>query len=38
MMNANSVLGENAAYGAAWRTPTSILLPRLFKVGVQFDF
>jgi hypothetical protein len=34
MMNAS----EDAAYGAAWRTPTSILLPRLFKVGVQFDF
>ena len=38
VMNANSVLGENAAYGAAWRTPTSILLPRLFKISAQFDF
>ena len=38
VLNANSVLGENFAYGAAWRTPTSILLPRLFKFSAQFDF
>jgi hypothetical protein len=38
VLNAGSVLTENATYGAAWRTPTSIVLPRLFKVGVQFDF
>jgi len=36
--NSNSVLGENFAYGATWRTPTSILLPRLFKISAQFDF
>ena len=39
--NSNSVLGENFAYGAGgagWRTPTSILLPRMFKIGAQFDF
>ena len=38
VLNANSVLGENFAYGPAWRTPTSILLPRLFKISAQFDF
>ena len=38
IMNSNSVLTENATYGAAWRTPQSILLPRLFKLSAQFDF
>ena len=38
VLNANSVIGENFAYGTTWRQPTSILIPRLFKVGVQFDF
>jgi len=36
--NSNSVIGENFAYGAAWRTPQTILLPRLFKISAQFDF
>jgi hypothetical protein len=41
--NSNSVLSENAAYSApnivpGWRSPTSILLPRLFKISAQFDF
>jgi hypothetical protein len=36
--NSNSVLTENQTYGAAWRTPQSILLPRLFKLSAQFDF
>jgi hypothetical protein len=36
--NSNSVLTENQTFGAAWRTPQSILLPRLFKVGLQLDF
>jgi hypothetical protein len=42
IFNANSVIAENATYAAppstAWRTPQTILLPRLFKIGVQFDF
>jgi hypothetical protein len=46
VLNANSVLSENFAYSsivpgpgvAGWRSPTTILLPRLFKFGVQFDF
>ena len=37
-MNSNSVLTENATYGSTWRTPQSILLPRLFKIAAQFDF
>ncbi len=36
--NSNSVLTENATFGAAYRTPQSILLPRLFKISAQFDF
>jgi hypothetical protein len=38
VLNSNSVIGENFTYGAAWRTPQSILLPRLFKISAQFDF
>ena len=38
VMNANSVIGENAAYGATWRTPQTILVPRLFKLSAQLDF
>jgi hypothetical protein len=38
VLNSNSVTGENFAYGPAWRTPTAILLPRLFKISAQFDF
>jgi hypothetical protein len=40
--NSNSVLTENATFvpapSTAWRTPQSILLPRMFKFSVQFDF
>jgi hypothetical protein len=36
--NSNSVLTENATFAAAWRTPQSILLPRLFKLSAQLDF
>jgi hypothetical protein len=36
--NSNSVLTENNTYGTPWRTPQSILLPRLFKLSAQFDF
>jgi hypothetical protein len=38
VLNGNYVIGENATYGAAWRTPTVILLPRMFKISAQFDF
>lgn len=36
--NSNSIINENAVYGTAWRTPASILLPRLFKLSAQFDW
>ena len=38
VLNANSVITENSTYGPTWRQPTSILLPRLFKISAQFDF
>ena len=38
VLNSNAVIGENATFGAAWRTPQSILLPRLFKLNAQFDW
>jgi len=38
ILNSNSVLTENNTFGPAWRTPQSILLPRLFKLSAQFDF
>ena len=38
VLNANSVLTENATFGPAWRTPQSILLPRMFKLSAQFDW
>jgi hypothetical protein len=37
-LNRNDVLGVSTNYGAAWQTPTGILDPRLFKLGVQIDF
>jgi hypothetical protein len=36
--NSNSVITENATFGPGWRTPTGILLPRLFKISAQFDW
>jgi hypothetical protein len=40
--NSNSVLTENQTFvlapSSAWRTPQSILLPRMFKLSAQFDF
>jgi hypothetical protein len=38
LLNRNDILGVTNTYGAAWQTPTAILDPRLFKLGVQFDF
>jgi hypothetical protein len=38
ILNRNDILGVTTTYGAAWQTPTTILDPRLFKLGVQYDF
>ena len=38
VLNSNAVINENITYGAAWRTPQLILLPRIFKLSAQFDF
>ena len=38
VLNSNSVINENITYGATWRTPQLILLPRIFKLSAQFDF
>jgi hypothetical protein len=41
VLNSNSVISENFTYSpatSAWRTPQTILLPRLFKISAQFDF
>jgi hypothetical protein len=38
LLNRNDILGVTTTYGAAWQTPTTILDPRLFKLGVQYDF
>jgi hypothetical protein len=38
LLNRNDILGVTTTYGAAWLTPTAILDPRLFKLGVQYDF
>jgi hypothetical protein len=44
--NSNSVIGENASYTPLnatgippnWRTPQTLLVPRMFKISAQFDF
>jgi hypothetical protein len=38
LLNRNDILGVTTTYGSAWQTPTTILDPRLFKIGAQFDF
>ena len=38
VLNSNTVIAENATFGPAWRTPQSVLLPRLFKLNAQFDW
>ena len=41
-INANAVTALNSnipsASTATWQTPTTIMDPRLFKFGAQFDF
>lgn len=38
IFNAGTILSVNQTYGAAWRRPTSILGPRVFKLGTVIDF
>ena len=36
--NSSTVLGSSSTFGTAWLRPTSILAPRLFKVGAEVTF
>jgi len=38
LLNSNQVLVMNTRYGTAWQNATSILAPRVFKLGVQMSF
>ena len=38
LTNSNQVLGMTTRYGAAWQNATSILAPRVFKLGAQVSF
>jgi hypothetical protein len=38
LFNGNAVTAENAAFPAAFRRPTAIMLARFVKVSAQFDF
>jgi hypothetical protein len=38
LFNSSTVLAQVNQYGASWRTPTSILDARIFKVGIQINF
>ena len=38
LFNGNAVTAENAAFPAAFRRPTQIMLARFVKISAQFDF
>src|SRR5439155_17592905 len=38
LLNANTILAENATFGPTWRLPTQVLSARFFKFGIQLDF
>ena len=38
LLNANNVLAQVTRFGAAWRNATTVLGPRLVKLGVRVDF
>lgn len=38
LTNSNQVLGMTTRFGAAWQNATSILAPRVFKLGAQVSF
>jgi hypothetical protein len=38
LFNANPVLAITTRYGSAWRNATTVLSPRVFKLGAKVDF
>jgi hypothetical protein len=38
LTNANPVLAINTRYGTAWRNATTVLSPRVIKLGIKIDF
>jgi len=38
VLNASSIEAENVTYGSKWRTPTSVLDPRLVRFSVRAEF
>jgi hypothetical protein len=38
IFNSSAITAENTTYGAKWKTPTSVLNPRLGKFGIRVDF
>jgi len=38
VLNSNAIRAVNSTYGAAWRTPTQILDPRLIQLGGTLNF
>ena len=38
VLNSNSILAINTRYGTSWRNATTVLGPRLYKLGVKIDF
>jgi len=38
LLNANDVLVMNTRFGASWQNASSILAPRVFKLGAQISF
>ena len=38
VFNASTVLSVNNTYGPTWLRPLTLLAPRLFKFGAEFNF
>jgi hypothetical protein len=38
ILNSDAVLRENVSFGPAWRRPSSVVPPRMWKVSTQVDF
>jgi hypothetical protein len=37
-LNSNDNIAYSPTFGATWPAPTTVMLPRLFRVSAQFDF